>query len=153
MAPAPANPVRRDIHSARPGGTPVVMEDGTIILPTQDCARTYGGAITPLAITTLTTQEFAAHPLRALHAPAAWRPATDGLHTLSAAGRVTLVDAKHTSRSVIRRAGWISPASRVNLLAPCCVRAARPRGACQDGMRTGVKSCREFNVILISSIT
>ena len=103
--PHPGNPVRRDIHSARPGGTPVVMEDGTIILPTQDCARTYGGAITPLAITTLTTSTFAAHPLAALTAPPAWRPATDGLHTLSAAGPVTLVDAKHTSRSVIRRAG------------------------------------------------
>lgn len=103
--PHPGNPVRRDIHSARPGGTPVAMEDGTIILPTQDCAQTYGGAITPLAITTLNTREFAAHPLPMLHAPAPWRPATDGLHTLSAAGSVTLVDAKHTSRSVIRRAG------------------------------------------------
>ncbi|GCE80606.1 glucosamine inositolphosphorylceramide transferase family protein [Komagataeibacter oboediens] len=103
--PHPANPVRRDTHSARPGGTPVVMDDGTIILPTQDCARTYGGAITPLAITTLTIREFAAHPLPPLTAPPAWRPATDGLHTLSAAGPVTLVDAKQTSRSVIGRAG------------------------------------------------
>ncbi|POF63266.1 formyl transferase [Novacetimonas maltaceti] len=101
--PHPGNPVRRDIRSTRPGGTPIVTGDG-LVLPTQDCARTYGGAITPLHVTTLTPQHFEARTGEPLHAPAAFAPFTDGMHTLSAAGDVTLLDAKHTDPSIVGRA-------------------------------------------------
>lgn len=47
--PHPGNPVRIDRGSARPGGTPVVI-NGRIMLPVQDCATTYGGALRPLWI-------------------------------------------------------------------------------------------------------
>lgn len=94
----PLNPVRVDAGSARPGGTPVVDGD-TIWLPVQDCRQTYGGAIRPLRITTLTPEAFAAEPVGRIAAPAACAPFAEGLHTLSGAGPVTLVDMKRTDLS------------------------------------------------------
>lgn len=97
--PHPLNPVRRDPASARPGGTPVVIGE-TIVLPVQDCTRTYGGAIRPLEITTLTPTTFAAAPGRAIVAPPDCAPFVEGLHTLAAAGPVTLIDMKRTELSL-----------------------------------------------------
>lgn len=87
--PHPKNPVRYDASSSRPGGTPEVI-DGALVLPMQDCRATYGGAIRPLRIETLTPTNFEAAPGDVMTVPG-----TDGLHTLSAAGDVTLVDVKH----------------------------------------------------------
>jgi hypothetical protein len=89
----PANPVRVDRASARPGGTAVVI-DGRIVLPVQDCSRTYGGAIRLLEIETLDPGRFVARPGARLFAPGAAAPFGAGLHTLSAAGPVTLIDVK-----------------------------------------------------------
>jgi hypothetical protein len=95
------NPVRRDRVSARPGGTPIVLED-KIWLPTQDGTHTYGGAVQWLRIDKLTREEFAATPMGAL-SPGTWSaPFTDGLHTLSACGPVTLFDVKRIDRSARR---------------------------------------------------
>ena len=96
--PHPQNPVRVDIASARPGGLPVVV-DGRIVLPVQDCSRTYGGAIRPLTIT-ITPDRFAAEMSTPLIAPASAAPFVEGLHTLAAAGPVTLVDMKRTELSL-----------------------------------------------------
>lgn len=98
----PANPVRIDRASARPGGTPLII-DGRPVLPTQDCTRTYGGAIRPLTITRLTTDRFEAEAGGALLAPPGAAPFVDGLHTLSACGPVTLIDAKRIDRTP---GGW-----------------------------------------------
>lgn len=98
--PHPANPVRVDRASARPGGTPLVSADGRILLPVQDCSRTYGGAITLLEIETLDTTRFAARSGLRLTPPAAAAPFDAGLHTLSAAGPVTLIDVKRLTLSV-----------------------------------------------------
>lgn len=87
------NPVRVDRSGARPGGTPLVM-DGRIVLPVQDCSRTYGGAIRLLEIDTLDPGRFAARPGALLTAPDAAAPFGAGLHTLSAAGPATLIDVK-----------------------------------------------------------
>jgi hypothetical protein len=84
----PKNPVRFDASSSRPGGTPVVI-DGALVVPMQDCRETYGGAIRPLAITTLTPTDFAARAGDIISADG-----EDGLHTLSAAGDITLIDVK-----------------------------------------------------------
>lgn len=86
--PHPKNPVRYDASSSRPGGTPAIV-NGALVLPTQDCRATYGGAIRPLTITTLTPTDFAATAGPVIAAPDA-----DGLHTLSAAGDLTLIDVK-----------------------------------------------------------
>jgi len=96
--PHPGNPVRIDQASARPGGT-VVSDENGLILPTQDCTKTYGGAIRPLRISQLTVDTFAAAPGEPIHAPRSASPRLDGLHTLSAAGDVTLIDVKRIDRS------------------------------------------------------
>jgi hypothetical protein len=96
----PANPVRIDPASARPGGTVLRDEAGGLLLPVQDCRATYGHAIRALRIDRLDEAGFAATPGPALR-PTGWMaPHTDGLHTLSAAGDVTLIDVKHMDASL-----------------------------------------------------
>jgi len=96
--PHPMNPVRVDIASARPGGTPFPL-DGQVVLPVQDCSRTYGGAIRPLLIQLLTPDRFEAEAGAPIRAPAGFAPYVEGLHTLSSAGPVTLIDVKRTELS------------------------------------------------------
>ena len=94
----PGNPVRIDRSSARPGGTAVVGDD-SVVLPMQDCTRTYGGAIRPLRISRLSPDAFEAETSPPIRAPLSAWPEIDGLHTLSAAGDVTLIDVKRIDRS------------------------------------------------------
>lgn len=89
----PRNPVRVDLGSARPGGTPR-HQDGMIILPVQDCRSTYGGAIRELSITRLDETSFIADDRTGVSAAGWMAPFTDGFHTLSTAGPVTLIDVK-----------------------------------------------------------
>ena len=98
--PHPLNPVRRDSAGARPGGTAFLL-DGAIILPVQDCTRTYGGSIRPLRIRTLTDNSFEAELGDELLPPKHATPFIEGLHTLSAAGPVTLLDMKRTELSLL----------------------------------------------------
>ncbi|MCQ8241855.1 glucosamine inositolphosphorylceramide transferase family protein [Rhizosaccharibacter radicis] len=91
--PHPGNPVRRDRGSSRPGGTALSTPDG-VLLPTQDCTATYGGAVRPLLVHTLTPDRFEAEAGPPVVAPAAYAPFTEGLHTMSALGDWTLLDAK-----------------------------------------------------------
>jgi len=95
----PGNPVRVDASSSRPGGTPVVI-DGQLVVPMQDCRQTYGGAIRSLHIHRLTSTMFEAVAGAEITAPAAFAPYIEGLHTMSACGSVTLVDAKYIDRSL-----------------------------------------------------
>ena len=95
----PGNPVLRNLSGARPGGSPF-QAAGRTILPVQDCSRTYGGAIRPLAITELTVDGFEAELGPQLAIPPRASPFTEGMHTLSAAGNVTLVDMKRTELSL-----------------------------------------------------
>lgn len=97
--PLPQNPVCFDAASARPGGTPAVI-DGRVMLPVQDCTRTYGGAIRPLWFDSLTPSQVTCSPGSQLPIPASLAPFTEGVHTLSAAGSVTLIDAKKTELSL-----------------------------------------------------
>ncbi|HWW79388.1 MAG TPA: hypothetical protein VNY82_07310 [Steroidobacteraceae bacterium] len=90
--PHAANPVKCDLRSARPAG-PLFMMDGVLYRPAQDCSVTYGGAVVINKIERLTPEEFVERPVRRL-APAAQGPYPHGLHTLSDAGSVTLVDGK-----------------------------------------------------------
>jgi hypothetical protein len=91
--PHTGNPVRFDPSSSRPGGTPIVVK-GVVVLPMQDCRKTYGGAIRALHVTSLTPDRFEAEADDAILPPTSFGCLTDGLHTLSAAGPVTLIDAK-----------------------------------------------------------
>lgn len=96
--PHPDNPVRIDRASARPGGS-AIISDGDVLIPMQDCTRTYGGAIRPLRITRLTPETLRAEAGASIRAPRSAWPYIDGLHTLSAAGPVTLVDVKKINQS------------------------------------------------------
>jgi hypothetical protein len=96
--PHPLNPVRRDWASARPGGTARVV-GGRVVLPVQDCSATYGGAIRPLTFYWLDDMRVEAEAGPAITAPSGFAPYTEGLHTLAAAGPVTLIDAKRTELS------------------------------------------------------
>lgn len=92
------NPVRTASDSARPGGTPF-LHDGAIHLPVQDCSATYGGGLKVLRIDDLTPDRFSAR-VAAEFSPRGLHPDyPDGLHTLSEAGNVTLIDVKRLDRS------------------------------------------------------
>ncbi|MCB8875188.1 glucosamine inositolphosphorylceramide transferase family protein [Acidisoma silvae] len=95
----PGNPVHISNASARPGGTPIV-QGGSIILPVQDCRGTYGAAIRLLEISQMDERSFVAKDRDGLQAPAWMEPYTDGLHTLSAVGGMTLLDVKRMDASL-----------------------------------------------------
>lgn len=87
------NPIRIGADGSRPGGTPAVL-DGALVIPVQDCSRTYGGAIRPLTVHRLTPDLFDAELGEPLAMPRSFAPFDAGLHTLSAIGDATLIDVK-----------------------------------------------------------
>jgi hypothetical protein len=104
------NPVKCDVRSSRPAGTPFVGEDGLLYRPAQDCSRVYGGAVMINRVTRLTVDEFREEPAAHLR-PDPAGPCPDGIHTLSAAGDLTLVDGKRHElmpASVAVALGWIT---------------------------------------------
>lgn len=94
----PLNPVRIDRASSRPGGTPFQFE-GQLVLPVQDCTRTYGGAVRLLTIHRLTPDHFEAEAHGVIGPPPQAGAYRDGLHTLSGCGPLTLIDVKRIDRS------------------------------------------------------
>ncbi|MBN9654999.1 hypothetical protein J0K78_12035 [Halobacillus sp. GSS1] len=88
-----ANPVKYDIRSARPAGTPFVLND-VLYRPAQDCSATYGGSIVLNRVEKLSPDEFKEEPVSQLHqSPESLYP--DGLHTMSyARENISLVDGK-----------------------------------------------------------
>jgi hypothetical protein len=90
--PHAGNPVKTDVRSARPAGTPFVHE-GVLYRPAQDCSRTYGGAVTINRVLTLSPTEFREEVVRVVH-PVPASGYERGLHTLAAFDGATLVDGK-----------------------------------------------------------
>jgi hypothetical protein len=89
--PHPLNPLKTDVRSSRPGGTPFVHE-GRLYRPAQDDSQSYGGAIVLNRVVRLTTTEFEEETVaRVDPVPGLY---SRGLHTLSAVGDRTLVDGK-----------------------------------------------------------
>jgi hypothetical protein len=97
------NPVLKGLANGRPGGSPIAMDDH-ICLPVQDCRKGYGGSLRRLRITLLDETRFEADDQPWLHAPAAFAPFDQGLHTLSSSGPVSLIDLKRIDRSPMARA-------------------------------------------------
>jgi hypothetical protein len=93
----PRNPVRRDLASARPGGSPF-MHDGRLVMPTQNCTTAYGEAVTLLRVDALTPETFVSDVIGRIGPTEAGVDAR-GLHTLSGCGPITLFDVKHIDRS------------------------------------------------------
>lgn len=89
--PHAADPVKVDVHSARPAGTPF-RHDGQLYRPAQDGGERYGGAVVVNRIVQLTPERFEEESVRRLE-PEPGGPYPDGFHTLSRLDRGrTLVD-------------------------------------------------------------
>jgi hypothetical protein len=86
------NPVKSDLASSRPGGTPFYHQ-GHWYRPSQDHSHTYGGAIAINRIDALSPSAYAETTVNILR-PDPAGPYPRGLHTLSAWGKRTLVDGK-----------------------------------------------------------
>ena len=88
----PANPVKTDISSARPGGTPFV-HDGALYRPAQDSTHTYGGGLVIHRVVKLTTTQYTEEVVCRL-APERNGRYSCAFHTLAAAGDLSVVDGK-----------------------------------------------------------
>jgi len=82
------DPVKIDVTSARPGGTPF-LRDGALYRPAQDCANRYGARLTINRVDVIDERRFAEVAVRTIDPIPAF---PDGLHTLAAAGSGTLID-------------------------------------------------------------
>lgn len=89
------NPVKRDVRSSRPAGTPFMYES-QLYRPAQDCSETYGGAVVINHILRLTPHEFIEREVARWTPPREWR-LRRGWHTLSSVGNITLVDGKRVT--------------------------------------------------------
>jgi len=90
--PHAANPVKTDLGSARPAGTPFVF-DGELYRPSQDSTKGYGTSVVVNRVLRLTTTEYREEPA-AVVPPFRDGGHRHGIHTLAAAGDRTLVDGK-----------------------------------------------------------
>ena len=90
--PHPRNPVKNDIRSSRPGGTPFLYE-GRLYRPAQDCSESYGKRITINRVLRLTPTEFKEETASVVEPEENW-PYPHGMHTISTVGNMTLLDAK-----------------------------------------------------------
>lgn len=86
------NPVKHDVRSARPAGTPFRRGD-ELWRPAQDSSLTYGGRIAFNRITALTPEAFAEVTEKWLE-PFRGTTFNKGIHTVAAIGNITLVDGK-----------------------------------------------------------
>jgi hypothetical protein len=86
----PLNPVKTDIRSSRPGGTPFVHE-GKLYRPAQDCSTHYGSAVVINEIISLDKSDFEERPIARVQP---WKGSEYqyGVHTLSSVGNLTLID-------------------------------------------------------------
>ncbi|ART77768.1 hypothetical protein B4U37_17795 [Sutcliffiella horikoshii] len=94
-----ANPVKVDVRSSRPAGTPFLYED-VLIRPAQDCSKTYGGRIILNKITNLTIEEFEEVAISPIE-PREDSLYPDGVHTISTVGDITIFDGKRFDYSLL----------------------------------------------------
>ena len=88
--PHPQNPVKVDIRSARPAGTPFEHE-GVLYRPAQDSSEVYGGRIRIQKVLEITTETYREEEA-AIVEPLKSGKFRNGIHTLAQVGNYTLVD-------------------------------------------------------------
>jgi hypothetical protein len=86
------NPIKLDIASARPGGTPFHHE-GVLWRPAQDSSITYGGRIALNRVLELSPDRFREETVKHI-GPLGGSIWNKGLHTLSSMGELTFIDGK-----------------------------------------------------------
>ena len=91
-APHPLNPVKTDVRSSRPAGTPFVS-DGILYRPAQDGSDSYGGSISINRVDRLTPTTFAEEVVVTVNPPRQGRY-RDGLHTISVVGNRIVLDGR-----------------------------------------------------------
>lgn len=89
-----AAPVKSDVSSARPAGTPFQYM-GELWRPAQDCSSIYGGAVVLMRVVELTPDRFEEEPAARLEANALGE-GLSGVHTVSQVGEWTLLDARRS---------------------------------------------------------
>ncbi len=99
-------PVKVDVGSARPAGTPFVV-DGRLFRPAQDSSTTYGGRVAICRIDEMDERRYR-ESVVALIEPDPAGPFPDGVHTLSAVGDRTLVDGKRRRWAPRTRLGHLA---------------------------------------------
>jgi hypothetical protein len=90
----PGNPVKTDVRSSRPAGTPF-WADGALYRPAQDCSSTYGARVNINRVLVLTPSDFREEVVASVEPDPRGRY-PKGLHTLSRLGERTLVDGKRS---------------------------------------------------------
>lgn len=86
------NPVKIDVRSARPAGTPFIF-DGNLYRPAQDCSISYGGALAINRVTECTPDRFAEETVLVV-SPQPESAYPSGIHTISSWNGKTLIDGK-----------------------------------------------------------
>jgi hypothetical protein len=90
--PHPLNPLKSDITSCRPAGRPFEI-GGVLYRPSQDCSRTYGGAVVINRVDRLSPTEFS-ESVAATIRPLESGPYPHGLHTINRVTDGTVIDGK-----------------------------------------------------------
>jgi hypothetical protein len=93
--PHPLNPLKTDVRSARPGGTPFEYA-GALYRPAQDSAGGYGCRVVVNRVLRLTPTEFQEEVVSVVE-PDRDGPFAEGAHTLSAAGDWTVTDGRRSA--------------------------------------------------------
>ncbi len=88
--PHAANPVKTDVRSSRPAGTPFLHQE-KLYRPAQDCSERYGRRTVINLVHRLTPNEFREEPVAVVEPPRGG-PFSEGLHTLCSVGEITIVD-------------------------------------------------------------
>jgi hypothetical protein len=101
----PLNPVKIDIRSSRPGGTPFFV-DGKLYRPAQDCSTTYGASLAVNLVRVCTPNNYEEERVAVL-APDLHGPFPHGLHTLSSDGSRILFDGKKLFFDPSRLSTWM----------------------------------------------
>jgi hypothetical protein len=117
--PHPRNPVKVDVHSARPGGTPFLYKD-RLYRPTIDTVPRYGCRVIINRVDELSVEGFSEDPVASV-APEPGDPYPDGLHTLAAVGSLTLIDG-------LRRGSALHPAKLAGRSRSLIARTLKHRG-------------------------
>jgi hypothetical protein len=86
------NPVKHDIKSSRPAGSPLIYKE-KLYRPAQDCSKEYGGRIIINKIKRLSPTEFMEEEFYIINPPDKFKNYC-GIHTISRMDNFTLVDLK-----------------------------------------------------------
>jgi len=85
----PLNPIRLDVRSARPAGSPY-REQGKLFRPAQDCSSRYGSAISIQEVHCMTTEDYREFEVGRISAD--WSIGAHATHTVNKSNGLTVYD-------------------------------------------------------------